>query len=600
MPVQIPTLERIAPQAPTSIGRTDTSVASPVQGDKAIEQAATGVVNEYADYQAKAEQHANEMIATKAANDFEVKKRMSLAELSKKQGDTTEDYNQLTKDSVDWQNQIVEQYGKNTQLKNLINEKIQTRDYALRDRAATQQGAQYETYKKKVYDSAATLIGQGMMDTAQTIDAKNPDSLLELHNQVDRAKRNRIEQGQDAGLVAKKPDGSIIVSPITKAQILTDVSGHLTSVVKTLNSMGKTDEAKLVMDQFSDDIKGDDKAKLLTDHKESIVKQQALGAVQNIVTKYKSPDEQMAATAKIPDLEVQQKARDFIATRTRQNEQAKDAAGKDMHDNMSKYVRDGISQGKWADLNAFRDDPFIKNAFSSGKMKQPQIDSLEQQFAAPKTSDPKAEMKIWNEITSGEFKNNSPEDLAQKLVGTSKPFRDKMMNKLISEQSATGTQQNAILSQMHKKLDGVLYREKRPLDVSFYGDKIDPGEASKWHTLIDNDLSQNPEGLNMLKDPLKAGKYVEDFIADAKKNALFDPNAVAARQKAYRFQSAPKPKASDAAISSSTPPPPAQAPLAPLDTIGRKEWAQKFYKATGRPFDASKGDDMDKFRRENK
>lgn len=606
MPVQIPSLERTSVEAQRPVQSvpivTDVADQSKATGD--IAQAGSSLVNEVNDYMVKVQEHKDELDASNVANTVDAKVRMQLGQISKMDGDTTQQYIDLENSKKQWLNdELAARPNASPRLQQAIQEKWQIRNYMLNDRAATQQGVQFEKYQNKVHDSTAELTGQGMLDAAGMIDASKPESMDSLQFSVDAAKKNRIEQGLATGTVVKNADGSLNLSPITKAQILTDLSKHLTNVVKTLNATGKTDEAQMVMDKFGEDMKGDDKAKLLTDHKESVIKKEAAMIVGNIMTKNKTVEDQVKAIDKIPYSETQAKAREMLATQVRQTEQFKTAAGKDLTDKTSKYVATGIAQGKWADLNAFREDPVIKNTATNKNVNQKQVESLEQQFQSPKYSDPKATDKLWKEIKDGTFKDNTVEDLNYKLRGTNESFRNMMTKKLSAEQSPTGAQNASIINSAHRKLDEVLLQEAASgknslgLEMAFGGEKLAPGEASKWHSKLDADISQMPEGLAAIKDPLKRNQYINDYITDAKKNAIFDPAAVAKRQEPYRFKSSAKPQSATPTTPADVQAPPPTAQLPPVSSADRTAWGKKFYMVNKRPFDPSKGDNMDAFRR---
>lgn len=594
MAVQIPTLERISPQAPQASVPINTDVANTAVADKTKIEGISTVANEVNDYQEKVQEHADENTATSLVNNnYEIKVRKRLAEIGRIRGDPRPVYDQFEKDKQQWKEDVLKDYpGASGRLQKLVNEKIATRDILLNDHQATQSGTQYETWTRDNHNGEAILSGQRMYTIISTPD--DPDWLAKLHTEVDNMKLNRMKEYDEVGKNYVNPDGSLNLSPNTKAAILKDTTKSLTDSIDVLNRAGRTDDAKKIADEFHNDITLGDKKDLLTKREEAIDKKTALATVARIQATYATPSEQRDALNNDKSLNdnAKQKAREFLGSNITFNEKVDKAEEEGRRDKISKFMRTNMN--KWPDLNAFKNDPYIAPQLARLK-DQKSVDSLYEQFENPKVSDPKVKNKITNMVMDGSLYRLTPEQLEHELKGTNESFREKTRIKYQSNNTADGSQKNTVLANAHKKMDQIIQSDPEGLGVDVMGTTLDPQAKSQLHEAIDSNLSSlSPEMMAGFKDPVKLNKYVNDFANDLKRNQAFDPEARQKRAEQFRFQGAPTVK--------KVPPSPVtqntqNKALPPLSTKQLQQWGAKFYKTTGKAFDP-KADDMAAFRKQ--
>lgn len=585
MAIQLPSLNRISPQGPELSGRIDTNVANSAQATGQIAQSVSGVTNEVADYQEKVEEHAVQVAAIEAANKYEIQYRGALASAKKFQGDPSNIYSKIDEDSQKWQDDIIgENENASPRLQQAIREKITLANSSLRDKQATQHGLQYETYAKNITDSAVGLKAQGVLDSIETVSKDDPKSLIPAQIQIDDIKKLRVEEGRREGLVVTDDKGNENYSPILKMRILKDTSKSLKDAIISLNAAGKTDEAKMMMDKFGDDILSEDKTKLLGDHKDAQLQNKALSAVNDISYKYKDPVDQMKALDKISDLSVREKAQGILHTQQTRIEQAKEMAGKQTYEDLSNYVRNK----KYVTVDEMKSDPFVKQMLGKDRMSQKQIDSLEEQVDAPKRSDVTTRGKMYDLMIKGDLSKMSYGEIQANSTGLNTSDRNKLFARWESDTHQSEPEKKQMITYMGGRLEKEL-QAAGAISKEFgrYSNSDEVKRTKALDSMMET-IDSFPPGTSISEQD----KWIRGYATSYLKGEVFK-----GLPQSKKFESAPTPK-QEAKTSEAAPNPTTAASpqnTRQLTNDEKTQWLVKFRKVNGRTFSPKDGDNMQSF-----
>jgi hypothetical protein len=597
MPVQIPSLQRIGPQAPQSSGQISTAVAQTAPATAAVTGAISTFANQYNDYQVKVQEHADDQIAQRGTNDYEIKVREALGGLRKYQGDPTTAYSELDKKKSEWRDEVLAANPDiSGRAKQLMVEKMARADYNLNDRQATQYGVQWETWNQKQVKATTYLNEQKVFDAATMVDLKRPETLNGVGSMLDKTNKDIID-GYGPGAYITGADGKSTINPDVKQQMLKATSDSLSHTIKSLNDAGQVEVGKAIMDKFGHMIDLDTRSKLNDSTKTKEIEIRAIGAVNEATVKYpRDPKAQEAAIGKITDPLVQQKAIEIHSTRITKAKNVNEAQERIVMEDAAKYVR----SKNWATNTELRSDPQFQ-LYISKLSDQKDRDALEQIAFSPKFSDNQAQANMWELVRTEQLATMSDAEFIRATKGLNEKDKGIAIRKRTNAQEVTSAEKEKALTEMHKKLNQVLIREAEALDIESYNGKIDPAVEAKWNTELDNDINNIPAGNKVLTDPIARKQYVENFFANKKKEAAYSPNTPLGFQGPYdlnKFNSKPQKTKSTGSSGKWDEPPAAPTNKLPSLTPAQvKKWGVKWAQEhNGEPFDASKGDDMNAFR----
>lgn len=588
MPVQIPSLQRIAPQASQSSGQISTNVVNTAPTTEAVTKAVSSAASQINDYQVKVQEHANDQIAQRGTNDYEIKVREALGGLRKYQGDPTAAYGELEKQKKNWRDEVLAANPDiSGRAKLLMQEKMDRAEYNLNDRQATQYGVQWETWNQKQGKATTYLNKQKVFDAATTIDLKRPETLNDVGILLDKTNKDIIDN-YGPGAYITDSTGKTNLNPEVKQRMLEATSDALKDTITVFNDTGRTDEAKELTKRFGDMIDLDTKGKLTTATKESEIHKRAVIAVDDALRRYpRDVKAQEIAIDKITDPVVKDKAITVLGSRLAKQKQVKEANDRNIIEDASAYVR----SGNWASLDEMREDKTYKN-YANKLTDQKDRDALEQIAFSPKFSNSDTEYKIGNMIEENTLKDLSKPDLDRALVGANEAFRKSTIKKWTDARTTTGAEKSKTQAIMWKTLNEQLslYTEELGLDED--PDNLSKEVIGQWRAKLDKDTENMPANAKYYNDPDLARKYVVDLFTDARKNALYDPNAKAARQAKFKFQSATGERKVVKPV----------VELPPFTNETKLKWIRKFNteakKAGEEPFN-SKIHDLNDFRRKH-
>ncbi len=590
MPVQIPSLNRIAPQEPGSFGKIDTSVTDTSKSTAAITQSAGSLINEYNDYQIKAEEHAIDLSSTKYNSDYELTRKVKLQKLKGLQGDPTAAYAEYEASAQkDMEDIIGAVPDASPRLQQAMREKMSKTNYTLRDNAAVAQESQRTVWDRNVTTTQGDLIKDRILDASQFITGKDPKTLSNLQAGINDYRDNLAKWGERNGLVTTDPKtGKQTYSPILEEEMKKGTSEALKNVVMSLNNVGKTDESKMVLDLFGNDINATTRTKLSDDHKDSVIHGAALTAVDQVRMKFKNDDDQLKALDKFP-ADVREKAMNILNSQQAHKAAAKERASKQTFEEQTQNILKNKDQ--FLTVDDLRNDPAFKIAKASGRLDAKQIDALEEQVFAPKHTAPETQMRVYDQMSKGTLGKLSVGELNQMLLGANEDFRKKTLTRYENDISQSGAEKRQMISYMGTQLE-------KQMQAAGLVSKGDTGRYSNSHqvkiTEAYNKMLEDIDTMNPGTTQAEQLKYIREFVADSGKEGVFKKFPAPSK-----FKAAPA-KAPDVPAGATPPEPNKVSPFISLPTSEKAAWIKLYnQKNPGQPFN-SKTSDMDKFRRENK
>lgn len=569
MALQVPQLQRFQPQEASTIGRTETAVPQQAEAIAMQTKAATGLISEVADYQAKVEEHAIEQQASKFASDYEISRKVGLQKIKEIQGDPTPLYTDWENSGKDAQEKIfTDNPDLDPKLQQAIREKTTKIEYFLRDNAAVAHEVQRSKYNTEEAKRTSDLIKDRILDSAQFI-SNEPASLGKVQEQVNELKSHWLKWGEAEGYVTVK-DGKQNISPVLIAQMKKETSDGLKNIVTTLSNDGKTDQAKQVLELFKDDFTADDTVKLNKHNTESEIDKAAWNNVFDAMKKYpNNPTMQRKALESLPT-EIRAKAESHLSTRNERLKKERDLNSELALERGTKM----FAKDEFISVDEMRSDPRYKNIIS--KMSDKDRKALEQHYFEPDVSSSSAMMEFTEALHNDTLVDWTPAKVLKvksQLNRSDRALVDKTWNDLKTE---TNSEKREMVKSTTKMLAQELGLAKL-VRVDAKGKGVDRKNQDKLLE-IQNEWIQLTGDWKMGDTPDERLRNVQKFVASKKANEPFPGSDQGKR----RFESAPveKPKAS----------PSAERPLTQQE---KQEWIKKFIqlKKDGRRFDPAK--DMD-------
>ena len=418
MAVQVPTLQRLAPSAPASAGRIETTVADTSVASQAMNKGIGQVLEtSYKAFEAMDENAAN-LAGTRAGLEFGTRYKVELGKLEKLKGDPTEAYAKFDQDSTDWENEINEKYkGASSRVRAAVQDRMNKTKWELADRRQLAQATQYGKYDQETTDASVKLKIDNALVGIETLDASTPEnfrsSVVPLQMQINGIKDDRIGKGKRDGLVRIDADGNETYAPQLREQIRKDISEVIENSIKTLNAVGKTNEAKALMDEYGDQLTAKSRVDLTKGTKDSKITNDSL----MLATQFYNlpPDVAMARLEKTnADPEVKEKAQANLSTHFKRLDDMKDLRAKQNYESAATY----IGKSKFTDVNDLENDEIFKRL--SPGMTEKQREALRQMVEAPKSSDDNVKSKAYDKLFDGSFTGMSYADLKDQTRGLNK------------------------------------------------------------------------------------------------------------------------------------------------------------------------------------
>lgn len=436
MAVQIPRVQRFQPQAPTSVGRIDPSIAPDLVSAEAprrkAEASLVGAVAEVAiardEAIRKAELKAKDLKATELNNQLSSWAAQRREQIALKKGDVTQDYKLYDEEYAQQIETVRASMPDDPETIELFNSKLQSTNSRLNELRNIQQMKQNFAYQKSVADSTVKIRQDEAMKFAEMFTLANPATFAPMDQAIRQIEQTRAAEGEMNGFPAGIRINEAGVeereySPFVQAQISSDVSDVVRPIVKSLNAAGKSKESKRVIEEYSKYLTAADRAALIADSDESDVKNQALDLVSKLEVQsgtaaFDAINKSQASEA------VKFKAREIVNTNDMHMENARRRKRVEGYNVLYNHLDEKQrSNQPYVNVNEFKDSQWYKNY--RDVLTPQELKSLEQRIDAPATSDPKVKEKIQGLIQSGQFARLKPVDLNAALAGLNREDRNR-------------------------------------------------------------------------------------------------------------------------------------------------------------------------------
>lgn len=589
MPVQLPTVNRFAPQAPQTVGRIQTQVPDGSQAFGALtEQVAKGA-GAVAENFMKAEEQAADLTALQASVERNTVEEVELAKLRAIEGDPTEAYAEYDRQYQVREQEFLKKYeGASGLTRSKIQEKLTRSRALLYEKRHVNEASQFSAYAKKTDDSAVSLSQDGMLDASQVLNVEQPDSFLTLRAHIDDIRKTRIEAGRRNGFVSTDENGNERLSPYLVSEIKKDVSTGLQNVIKTLNDAGRVEEANQLLNEYHDDLTAKARTDLISGNKDARINNEALAAVDKI--RYLNPEAGLAQINKIQDLSVREKAMDKWDTYQRQIKQQKDRASEQAFEDASEYVRKRQESGQnLVDINDLHDDKVFKSLVD--RMDSKSVSAIEELVEAPKHSNEKALETAYNTMFKGGFAGMSPAQFDRTMHGLSSTDRTMFRSQYVEANKESGAEQSKMVSYMGTQLTkqmqaaGIIKEQNGRYDnkseiknTQYYNEMMAIIDTMPPNASIQD---QQKAVMSFVNAKLKEEAFTS-FGGGTRKMPSAPPASTSA-VKGQTMSGTPVPKSKEKPSIDAP-------PVRPPSREEKQQMAALWYKTYKRPFDPSKGD----------
>ena len=529
MAIQVPQLQRLAPAAPATAGRIETQVADTSVAQATMNKSVTSVLDTGMKVANVMEDNAASLASTRAGLEFGTRYKVELNKLESYKGDPTEAYSKFDEQSAGWENEVSEKYaGASERVRAAVQERIQKTKWELADKRQMNQASQYAKYDQETTDASVKLKIDNALTGIETLDASSPEafrtSVIPLQMQINGIKDDRLAKGKRDGLVRVDENGNLDPSPQVKEQIRRDVSTVIENSIKTLNAVGKTEEAKALMDEYGDQMTAKDRVELSKGTKESKVTNDSLVLASQFYGL--PPDVAMARLEKTnASPEIKEKAQANLSTHFKRLDDMKDLRSKQNFESLATYV----GKSTHIDVNELENDEVYKRL--SPNMTEKQRESIRQMLEAPKTSDESVKAKAYEKLFNGEFTGMSFADLKDQTRGLSKPDAKVFETAWRTSNDDTQPEKRQQTTYMGTQLR-MQMQEAGMIKKNSYG-RFENKDEVKF-TRVSNKLMDVLQHLPKNASMVDQNKFVRDFVQAELKGQVFEPTPVAPK-----LQSAP-------------------------------------------------------------
>lgn len=399
MPVQIPTINRFAPQAPESAGRMNVDLPNTAAVANKIGEATMGVAETALKLHEKAADDARDLTSTEAAYKFDARVKSELAKIKQLEGDPTAAYSSFDQQVPKWREEIMGEYeGVDGATKQAISQKMDHRYWLVQDDRNVSEALQRSAHAKKLLGAAVDTQKEQMFSLAQTFDPKDPQSIAKIESALDEIYRLHITQGKQDWTALPKADGSYEVTEILQKRIDKDRSDALKNMIRVLTESGQQEKAQAMMDRYGDQLLSDDKLSLLKTKRESTIKKNALVELSKI-RGIEDPEKAWEKLNAIPDLEVQEYAKKAWNTERIIVQGMKKAARDTAFDKLG----DLAQSGQFKTFFQLEQSPAYRDIINNNRLMPGDVKKIEKLFNRSSESEPAALDDVHKAFEDGDF-----------------------------------------------------------------------------------------------------------------------------------------------------------------------------------------------------
>ena len=517
MPVQVPRLERFAPQGEQSVGRLEVNLPDPSRAQAIQTQAAEGLVktvaNEYQQYEnQKADTESN-------VAQVEYHNRLSgeLENVKRLEGNPTPLYEKFDEDSEKTYLEILNKYKDASQTtKTAVQEKLDNVRGKFSDRRLSAYSNQSEKYDEGVFISTLAIHKDDIIDATTYVDPNDPKSTIGLDVQLSKLSDDIIRNGEKRGLVTQDDKGNYSYAPSIKMRLAKEKGENLTAAIENLLYTGKPkaiEAAKFLSEKYSADIDSVNNGKIRKTILKESADQEALQAYDNV--RGLPFSQAMKKLDGIKDLGVRTKAEGYLSSYRDKQERTKGESSKVSFNAIGRI----ILEKKFSSLVDFENDPRVKRMMP-GVTEVKHIQALHQMIVQPKESRSESKAEAYNALFEGKLQGMQPDEFAELQTGLSKKDAGVLEGEWRRANTETGAERNKIVRNMGTEL-------AKQLSILNYIKKNDFGKYDKKNqdklTDANNELMSNIDQLPANLSYKEQNEWIKKFAAAKVKGEVFRP-----------------------------------------------------------------------------
>jgi len=535
--VKIPTVQRIAPQAPSSVGSVSAPRLDVASNVARTDAGVTNLLQGAADYATKVEVQTGKEKGRAAANEYDRwynKKLNGDSETGETglrflQGDSTEAYNSFDKEAKEFRASLLSDNPNLSSLsKSFVKREVEGRHNSLYNKRIAVYGQQHAQYQDKLQKDTNELGQQRAVGKMIEIVPGDVKSLEGYNRELTQMNTNIVEHGlNNVGTVAEDKNGDyqlidengepfkVKLGPAAQIAIAKNMSDTTEASIKSLLASKSVNKAQMMMDNYGDTLDEIAKPKITKAFEELKVD---LRAKQEWIKHDGKPvKDKLAAISKIKDKDVRIKTLE-IADAVGRHRAAITSQASTMNYNAADALIEARMSSKDAKLPPFTSWYEVTQneaiaAHLTGISTPAQKKALKARFnGGPKTSDPDASLRAL------ELRGN-PDNLFNKTAAEINEFKGMLskaefgpLNRAWQDvRTQTVSQERARIRSVYKQLDiqlksQGLFKKTRKGTVK----KSDTARKSRLMEAISRKASQLPERFSVQEEV----NWVSDIIAD--------------------------------------------------------------------------------------
>lgn len=496
MGIQIPTIQRNAPQEVQSVGRVDAKVVDAMPAYEMQAKAATHLAESTEKYVNNEIKNTAEIKSQEAANELQTWYETKLHGkdgLAYQKGDPTEGYKALDEEAKKKIDEIKTRSGDYSEMaRNAIDSKLNHTYQKVYNSRITLEGKQNADYTTRVTNDSIDLSKKDAIDATANLDISDEHAFVPVDRVINQIKDLRYKEGLKNGTVKETTDPNQIdpytkqpkvikvdLDPSVREKMQKDVSDALTLSIDNLQAAGDVEGAQAMLEKYKDELRGPQLNKLEKTVTKAGKDQEAKNVLNNIMSL--PEDKARAQIDKIEDYDVREQASRRYDSEMRRRD---NTARRQEKTNYSAALKQVIS--RQTSGNAFQDDvellddPVVKRVWD--KMNPKQQQALIHTVNQPKDSDQDAKNQAFEKLFNGDFKGMAPEDFAETVGGLNKEDRKMFENQYRKFNVQTPGQEMQEVkymgSQLTKELQNIGYVKKDQYGKYTNKDQIKINEAN--------------------------------------------------------------------------------------------------------------------------
>lgn len=553
--VQLPTVERMAPQGDASVGRLDLKVpdagpAMHIQTEGVVR--AMTVAEQYAH---KVEDEAADVEAMKRTNEYEMVYRKAMygdggdtPGIRNMDGDPTELYHKMNTELDEKFKDLTGDANLSSRAQMKTLKRMTEKQGQINVHSTSEFGSQMAKYKSAINDETVKLGQSAMVDGASYIKADDEKSFGMLNEAITQIRNTRLKEAISLGSAVRDEKGMtsfvdengqivhLTLNKIAEYNLKKDVSDGLIATMDNAIKARRLDVASAIKDRYGDQIDPVVARKLTDDFDRENMNQQAHKAAQE--TRGMGPSAvDSYLTKKFPnDPQMRDEAMKIINDNQRTMEAMQERSDKKNYNALGSYILD-LQNGSSpiTTLTQLKQNDRFRNQIDSikdSKLKESILQMVEQPKVTSNAARENMQDLVFGNRPDGKTLTDlSPPEFTKELVGMNKADRTywtKIYDHMNSETGHESAQRyKAVGNAVKEELILFGYVKKNQFN------QIAGDQEKKLYAAQDEVIQQMGQMQNRPMTPIEIREYARGFAkAKAEKQAFeYTPPA--------RFQSKP-------------------------------------------------------------